>query len=345
MAEKEKTERKRATSVDVAKLAGVSQSTVSRVFNKKWEGSLGEDAKEKVLSAARELGYTPNAIGHILASQKSGILSVVVSRQWDMFYYNILRLMTNEIMDRGYKVMIVTSEPKDDVNEVVNQLLRYQVEGIIITSSVLAHKKFNGNVDKIGIPIVIYNGYVGDVGLNMVHSDNYGGSIMAADFLVDTGQTSFAYISTQKSIYGSLMERQEGFLYGLMRRGISRCQIVDGDYSYQSGYEIGNELFSQSDYPTGVLCEGDMNALGVIAAAKKKGLRVGQDVSIMGYEGPDVGSLDLYSLTTLTQQNELMVHDAVELILLQMEDEKRPSSIITRPMELIVRGSTAPLRK
>ena len=199
--------RSRATSKEVAVLAGVSQSTVSRVFNSNWKGSVKKDARDRVLKAAAELNYSPSTIAQIMTSKRSGIIGIIISKSFDIFYYNVLGILTTMLNDRGYQTMVFTTDPKGKVGDLITNMVRYQVDGVIITSSAVTHDLQQTKLD-FGIPIVLFNGYLPSLQLSAVCSDNFDGCSQMADYLVKVGHTRFAYISTSQSAYRNYADRK-----------------------------------------------------------------------------------------------------------------------------------------
>lgn len=332
----------RATSKEVALRAGVSQSTVSRVFNPNWKGSVKKEARERVLRAAEELQYAPNTIAHILTSKRSGIIGVIISKSFDLFYYEVMGVLASRLNARGYQTMVFTTDPKRKVSDLLTDMVRYQVDGVIITSSAVTHDLEKTNLD-VGIPVVLFNGFVPGLQLSAVCSDNYDACGKMADYLVKAGHKRFAYISTFHSKYHNYMPRQEAFLYGLSRNGIHQCQIEDAGYSYESGAAVAKKLIKPHDYPDAVFCAGDLNALGFIDVAKERGLRVGEDISIAGFDAPDSVGLPAYDLTVLHQDINQLSEDAINVLLQLIDDPSMSPVLVTRPMELIIRGSSRKL--
>lgn len=332
----------RATSNDVARLAGVSQSTVSRVFNANWKGSVKKEARDRVLKAAEELHYSPSTIAHIMTSKRSGIIGIIISKHFDLFYYNVMGILTTMLNDRGYQTMVFTSDPKKEINDLLTDMVRYQVDGVIITSSAVTHTLQQTRLH-FDIPIVLFNGYVPRLQLNAVCSDNFSACIKMADYLVIAGHKRFAYISTSQSEYRNYMPRQEAFLYGLGLHGIHQCQIAEAGYDYESGAAAARRLFASDSYPDAIFCAADMGALGAVDAAKERGLKIGDEVSITGFDTPYIMQLPSYDLTVLKQDVHQLSQDAIEVLLNAIEHPDAAPTLITRPMELVIRGSSRKL--
>ena len=327
------------TSSDVAKRAGVSQSTVSRVFNKDSGVCVRERARERVLKAAEELGYAPNAIAQIMASGRSGIIAVVLPSNYNLFYYHILQLLTNTLRRYEMQTMAYTCDPSDDVNELLKSIYQYQVDGVIITSAALSSRVTGKWVEK-GMPVVLFNSDLPGAEISMVKSDHYGSGVAMADYLVETGHKSFAYLSAANSPHLNSLSRQEGFVSRLEARGFS-CRVVAGAYSYTSGLEAGRMLISHKELPDAVFCSGDVNGFGVIDAIRRYSDRkLGVDVSVAGYDAPIIEEFKGYSMTGFRQPNEQLAQDAVEMLLGMMNSHDTAVNVIQRPMKLIIREST-----
>lgn len=147
------------TSADVAKLAGVSPATVSRVFNRNWKGPLREASRQRVLEAAEQLGYQPNAIAPMLTTGRSNMIAVVLSAKYDYFYAEVFHQIYNALQEYNILAVHFTHEPTDDIDEILAAVSKYRVDGVIITSSVTA-RGFRAKSEKYDIPVVLYQGYI-----------------------------------------------------------------------------------------------------------------------------------------------------------------------------------------
>ena len=331
----------RMTAQDVASLAGVSQSTVSRVFNPKWKGKVKPEIRERVLKIATETGYTPNTIAHILTSKRSGIVGVLVSKQYQAFYYAVLSEITACLNANGFQTMLFLTDPKDAIDDLFTDVLRYQLDGIIITSAAATHDLYQSKTD-FPIPAVLYNGYVPGLSISAVHSDNYAGCIQMADYLVSLGHRNFAYISTANSAYRNYAVRQEAFLHGLSMHGIHSCKIEEADYSYESGAEAAYRLLTSAHAPDAIFCSGDINTMGARDAARKLGRDNGARLTIAGFDARWGMELPPYGITALRQDTGQLTRDAVQILKRMIDTDDRSPVVVTRPMELVVRTSTRP---
>lgn len=328
------------TATDVARLAGVSQATVSRVFSKNCKIRINPDSRKRVLAAAEQLGYIPNAIAQIMTSGRSGIIGIVVSSYFNLFYYQILQTLTNLLIQQGLRTMVFTSDPKENLNELMQHLYQYQVDGVIVTSSALSHQLTAEWTHK-GMPVVLLNGYLEGLPISAAQSDQFGSGRMMAEYLVRTGHHRFAYVSSENSPHKNYIPRQEGFLAGLRAHGAGGCRVVPAGYSYESGLEAGRLLLADAHPPDAIFCSGDLNALGVIDAVREKpSLKLGCDISVTGYDAPILPALHAYPLTGLTQQTEQLCADCVRLLQDLIRQPDLPPQVVTRAMTLTIRGSS-----
>lgn len=330
------------TAADVARLAGVSPATVSRIFNKDCKIRINPESRKRVLEAAEQLGYIPNVIAQIMASGHSSIIGIVISNYFNVFYYQILQILTNQILELGLRAMVFTSDPQEDINELLKNLYQYQVDGVIVTSSAMSHH-ITSTWNQKGMPVVLLNGYLPEIGVSAVQSDQIGGGRLMADYLTRVGHQHFVYISSENSPHKNYLPRQQSFLERLQEKGIQDCRVIDAGYSYQSGLEAGRQLLKEPNPPDAVFCSGDLNALGVIDAVREQGkLRLGQDISITGYDAPILQDLMAYPLTGLTQQTIRLCRDCLELLRRLIENPELPTQVVTIPMYLTVRASSRP---
>ncbi len=328
----------RVTARDVANTVGVSQSTVSRVFNKNWTGYISEDVRKKVKDTAKKLGYHPNALANILNAKNSNIVAVVLSSVYDKFYSQVLINLSNILAENNMQTMLFTCAPTQDINEIIDRCLRYVPDAIIITSSAITHD-VSPVFDAKNIPIVLFNGFVEGMDLNCVHGDNVQGCNLMAEHFANIGHKKIMYFSTGAGWYGTYHVRQKAFIEGLAKYGITDCEICNGYYFYEKSYEVAKEYFANNPPPEAILCAGDENTFAVIDAAAEVGLIAGENISIAGFFAPGMHSND-YGITCLKQDTYQMTIDVVnrvrELILNPDLDKK----IITRPMTLHIGKST-----
>jgi len=303
---------KRATSIDVAHLAGVSQSTVSRAFSGGDGPGVSPKTRQKILLAAKKLGYEPNAIARSLITQRSGIVGIVMGYITAPFYALVLEKFTQKLHAIGHRVLLFTPQPGQEVDEILPLVLQYQVSGLIITSATLSSRMAN-ECARNETPVILFNRYVFGASASAVSCDNAAGGRAVADLLVDTGHQRLAFIAGRFNSSTNL-DREKGFTDRLRERGQSEWLREQGSYTYQSGYEATGRLFQRDDPPDAIFCADDTMALGAIDRTRELGIRVPEDVSIVGFDDIPTASWLTYSLTTIRQPVDQMVDLTLELL-------------------------------
>ena len=325
----------KVTSYDVARRAGVSQSAVSRVF--KPGSSVSEKMRNRVLAAAQELGYRPNAIARSLITRRSNMVGVIISNLTNLYYPEVLSELTHRFSGVGQRVLLFTLPQESDVDRMLQDVLGYQVDGIVSTARLSAEQV--AECHGLGCPVVLYNRSFRDVPASSVCCDQVEAGRLIATKLVDAGHQQFGFVAGPTDSVVS-QERTRGFLARLEELGLFDVPVVDGDYSYASGYGCLQELARRRPGLDAVVCANDVMALGVIDAARfALGRRVPEDISVAGFDGVDPARWASYDLTTVRQPVRRMTQATVETLLERVEDPAvRPTKRVL-PGELIV-GST-----
>lgn len=310
-------ENKRITSFDVAELAGVSQATVSRVYN--GQSKISDNTREKVIAAAKSLGYKPNAIARSLTSRRTNIIGIVTANVDSPFYSKILGSFTKKLQKTGRQVLLFNAEPNRDADDILSQVLQYQVDGLIITSATISSEMADECM-KNDTPVVLFNRYVLGANASAVCCDNVESGRMVANFLLDGGHRKLAYISGNGNASTNI-DRLKGFRDRLVERGITDLQVVQGDYSYESGSVALKILMESGSSPDAVFCANDNMALGAMDMARfKLGIRVPEDISIVGFDNIAIASWPSYSLTTVEQPIEGMIDATIGLLEKRIEN-------------------------
>jgi DNA-binding LacI/PurR family transcriptional regulator len=323
------------TSIEVARRAGVSQSAVSRVFS---GASASPKTVAKVRRAAEELGYRPNALARSLITGRSRIIGLVVAYLDNQFYPIALELLSKALQDKGYHVLVfMAGNDTDVIPKVFQDLMDYQVDGII-TASVGMTNDLTTRCGDAGIPVVMFNRGQDDPRLSEVTSDNFAGSRRATEFLIAGGHRRIAHImGWQGSSTGR--DRAAGFRAAMAQAGLEPAAMIDGLYDRATAAAAAQEMMQAAPPPDAIFVGNDHMALAVMDRLRfGLGLRVPQDVSIVGYDDAPIAAWESYDLTTIRQPVNRMVEATVTEILHQMEGGRVPQKIrIDGP--LIVRGS------
>src|SRR5580692_7639008 len=212
--------RSRATSFDVAALAGVSQSAVSRAFTP--GSSIADDTRERVIEAAQKLNYVPNSIASSLTTKRTNIVALILGNLANPFYVQALREFSVRLQARGRQVLIFTVDPSADSDGAIMRALQYQIDGVILTSAQLS-TRMTTICHERGIPIVLFNRYIPGSDASGVRCDNAAGGRLIAEALIAAGAKTFAMITGDPKGTTS-KDRVRGFTERLMEDGIKRSQ-------------------------------------------------------------------------------------------------------------------------
>jgi LacI family transcriptional regulator len=329
--------KKRVSSIDVAELAGVSQSAVSRVFTP--NGSVSEKTKNKVLAAADRLGYHPNFIAKSLIQQSTKLIAIVMVRFENPFYSIVLGRFTRKLEKLGYCTLIWNITHAREIEQTLPMALQYQVEGIFITSATLSSRMVDSCV-RSGTPVVLFNRYTSGGSVDAVYCDSIGGGRMVADALVGAGHKRIAIVSGEEESSTS-RDRETGFVDGLSEAGHRLWAREGGDFTYESGYRTARELLKKTKRPDGIFCVNDLMAMGALDCARlEMGIRIPQELSVIGFDDIPMASWPSYSLTTVRQPIDKLVDATIERLLTAM---KSPGAdIVTKKIQgsFVQRGSS-----
>lgn len=329
--------RDKVTSVDVAERAGVSQAAVSRVYTP--GGSVSEAMRAKVLKVAAEMGYRPNVLARSLITGRSRIIGLVVREMNNLYYPMALQRISFALRAKGYNLMVfVPPSGKSELNEVIDEFLNYRVAGILALSVEMPDQIAESCRDA-GIPVVMFNRTQLDSLSSQVVSDNVGGSAEIARYLVAGGHQRIAQITGRLDV-SSGADRDAGFRAGLLDAGSDLMATASGNFTQEGAIAAVHSLFEQPVVPDALYVANDLMAFSVLDALRNDlGLRVPQDVSVVGYDGVDAAAWPAYDLTTYQQPIDRMVDVAVSMLLAQDSTDEAPPESVVLPGKLIERGS------
>jgi DNA-binding LacI/PurR family transcriptional regulator len=303
--------RRYPSSIDVARLAGVSQSAVSRAFN---EGkSISTETRRKVFEAASILGYSPNLIPRMLQTHRSQLVAVVISGLDNPFYAEVVEEFAKRLQSIGRQVLLVRADSAHALDGVLPLLAGYRVDAIVSALPVLsidAAKEF----EKIRIPVVSFNTPVKNRWVASVCCDGAGSAAAIADLFVERGARSFGYIAGSPRSHAS-SERLRGFCRRLRQHGFRGIAQAVGHYEYRGGFEAALALRARHGFPDALFCANDLMAIGAIDALRQRlGLRVPGDVMVAGFDDIPAASWAAYDLTTIVQDGPAMVAEAIAIL-------------------------------
>ena len=328
-----------ATAQDVARLAQVSQSAVSRTFTP--GASVSENTRTRVLAAAKTLGYRPNAMARSLITRRSRIIALVMSYLENQFYPLVIEKLSQKLQKQGYHVLMFISD-LDETDDVLAEILQYQVDGIVMASVMLSPDLARQCADS-GVPVVLFN-RVPDTSAYARHStssvtsDNHRGGQMVAELLLARGHRRIAFLAgLEKS--STNLERERGFNEVLAAAGVEVFRRAVGHYSFELAKQATRELFSGVLRPDAVFVANDHMAIAAMDVLRQEmGLNVPFDVSVVGFDDVPQAAWGAYRLTTVVQSVEEMVEATVELLHEQMQDATHPRNIVI-PCRMVERAS------
>ena len=329
--------RELVTSLDVARLAGVSQSAVSRVYTP--GASVSDPMREKVLSAARELGYRPNVLARSLITGRSRIIGLVVSYLDNQYYPMALERLSNALQERGYHVLIfMAGQASTDMESVLQEILGYQVDGIVM-ASVSMSSDLTYRCAEEGIPVVLFNRSQDEGRFSAVTSDNEAGGRTLAEFLVAGGHERIGYIAGWESA-STQRDRETGFRAGLAAAGLTLHAREVGNYDFEEAKAATRRLFDRADPPDAVFIANDHMAIAAMDVLRHGlGLKVPEDVSVVSYDDVPMAAWPSYDLTTLRQPTNRMVDAVVEALLAGIEEGDTQPRRVAFAGPLMIRGS------
>lgn len=327
----------KVTSIEVARRAGVSQSAVSRVFTP--GASASKSTVQKVRQAAEELGYRPNVLARSLITGRTRIIGLVVAYLENQFYPVVLELLSRALQAKGYHVLVFMAENSTEkVAEVMEELLDYQVDGII-TASVAITNDLTARCTAVGIPVVMFNRGQDDARLSEVTSDNIPGARRATEFLIAGGHSRIAHVmGWQGSSTGR--DRATGFQQAMEAANLVPFAMIDGMYSRDTAVQVTRELFAGQTRPEAIFVGNDHMAFAVMDTLRYElGLGIPGDVSVVGYDDVPLAAWPAYNLTTIRQPVNRMVDATVEALMTQIAAPETPPRKLRIDGPLVIRNS------
>jgi len=331
------TGKKYASSVDVARLAGVSQSAVSRTFS--GAANVSEATRKKVLDAAQRLDYRPSLIPRIMLTHKSNLVAIVVGGLYNPFYSTVLEQFTIKFQAAGHQIILVHAASDHALDEVIPKLASYRVDAIVSALAVLSPEAAK-SLAQLKIPVISFNTAVKSEWVVSVSCDNLKAGRTIADHFVARGARSFGFISGAPESHASA-GRLKGFEDRLAELGTRVARIGRGDYRYEGGFAAALSMFAGADRPEALFCANDLIAIGAIdALSKSLGMRVPEDVLVAGFDDIPAASWASVDLTTFVQDAPAMVEETISIVL-SAENGKPPAmEPVVVPARLVERGTT-----
>jgi DNA-binding LacI/PurR family transcriptional regulator len=324
---------------DIARVAGVSYSTVSRALND--SPQVNPQTKARVRRVAAEMGYLPSAVARSLVTRRSKTIGVVVTTITDLFFAEVIHGIEEAAFEHGHSVVLANSreQPQREL-QAIRTLLEKRVDGIILVSGCSTkEQRFGEQIQETPL-VVVNNVHQEHVGYS-VEVDNVSGGEKATQHLLDLGHRRIAYISGPL-IEWDAVERQQGYERALRSYGldVDPSLIVRGGKRPNTAIEAAKQLLDLPSPPTALFCYNDATALGAMRAIRAAGLSVPKDISIIGFDDIDLAAYFEPPLTTVAQPKRRMAEIAVGMII-DMVEGRVPVESCVLPSHLVIRESTA----
>ncbi len=299
---------------DVADLAGVSIATVSRVMNNSAH-RVSRDTRARVLRAIRELDYRPNALAKGLLIKKTMTIGIVIPDISNPYYAEIVRGIQDTADNAGYAVILQnTDRKKDRILRYVYLLREKLADGVIFSGGAIHFPELLAALGELRERVVVIGRY--DTDLPAVRVDNEGGALQATEHLAALGHRRIAFIGGP-SVSTTIQDRLKGYRRALLQNGIEadRGLIKQSTLTLEGGYRAAGELLAQPGAPTAILAASDQMSFGAVRAVREAGLRVPEDVSVIGFDNLPLSACFTPPLTTVSIPRHDLGVAAVEMLL------------------------------
>ncbi len=328
------------TIVDVAREAGVSYATVSRVVNNK--PTVKTETRARVLQAMTRMGYQANLQARSLAGGRSNVIGLLVVDLSTQYLGEIMYGIDDVLAVRQYELMLYTTHRrKTKESAYVNMMANGMADGLLI----LLPRDPDAYLESLrerDLPYVLIDHHSRNEADLAVYAANVQGGFEATKHLIDLGHTRIGLITGWMDMT-SAQDRLEGYKQALADCGLplDPTLTVEGDFTQASGYHGAMQLLDLPEPPTAIFASNDVSAIGVLDAARTRGLRVPDDLSVIGFDDIPMAALLNPPLTTIRQPLQDMGRIATTLLLDRIREPEQEKSSVVLPTELVVRGSTA----
>lgn len=329
------------TSKDVARVAGVSQATVSRVLSD--SPLVTEKTRERVLAAIGQTGYIPDLRARSMRTSRSGNVGVVVAELSNPYFSEIIEALNRSLTVGGYRMNVwVTDRIDKDIDgdgAALRAIRERSVDGVIFTAVTPDLPELRAALDQRH-PVVLMNRRAAGLECDAVVSDNVRGGALIARLLLRSGRTRPAFIGGSPTA-STASDRLAGYSGVLADQqiefGDDRVRL--GSYSYEFGFAAMSELIAAGTEIDSVFCSNDILAFGAIDAARHAGLRVPEDLWIVGYDDVRMSAWRSFDLTTVRLDVTALAEQATQLLARRILDAASPPQVVHLSPEIIVRGS------
>lgn len=332
-----------ATMKDIARLVGVSTSTVSHVINK--SRFVSDEIAERVNNAAQQLNYAPSALARSLKMNRTKTIGMLVTTSTNPFFGEVVKGVERSCYHQGYNLILCNTEGDNQrMKASINTLLQKRVDGLLLMCSTLEGERLDVFDRYPDIPIVVMDWGPILFASDKIQDNSLQGGYMAAKHLIECGHKEIGCI-TGPLIRHQAQMRYEGYKRALAEAGIAMNPdwIVESDFECEGGYQAFEKLYQRGKLPSALFVSNDMMAMGVIQAASQRGLRVPDDLSLIGYDDVHIAKFMTPALTTIHQPKYRLGKAAVDTLLYRLENPDTTAQVVQLEPTLVVRNSVRKL--
>lgn len=332
-----------ATMKDIARLAGVSTSTVSHVINK--SRFVSAEIAERVNNAAQQLNYAPSALARSLKMNRTKTIGMLVTTSTNPFFGEVVKGVERSCYHQGYNLILCNTEGDNQrMKASINTLLQKRVDGLLLMCSTLEGERLDVFDRYPDIPIVVMDWGPILFASDKIQDNSLQGGYMAAKHLIESGHKEIGCI-TGPLIRHQAQMRYEGYKRALAEAGIAINPdwIVESDFECEGGYQAFEKLYERGKLPSALFVSNDMMAMGVIQAASQRDLRVPDDLSLIGYDDVHIAKFMTPALTTIHQPKYRLGKAAVDTLLYRLENPDTTAQVVQLEPTLVVRNSVRKL--
>ena len=337
------TKNKLPTMYDVARLAGVSQPTVSRVLNHNDTAvSISDDTRLRVLAAIDELGYRPNALARSLRTQRTQTVALLIADLANGFYHPIARAVQDVARQHDYEVFIANSDHLyEHEKHFCNIVSRRSVDGVIMVPIHLTTEDLTRFIAQNNTPVVVLGEQIDHQEIDVVYTDDEKATYEATMWMIkECGYTSLGFIGAMDD-FPPGPRRYKGFMRALTESGLSLDPrfLFKGNFTRESGEEIAHKLLTIGELPRGLMIINDLMAIGAMLTLQEAGCRIPQDLAVIGFDDIPEATIVRPALTTIAQHPREMGQRLAELLFSRIENPSIERRIQEASYDLVVRDS------